>query len=77
LLAHLGEGKALFASSAALRVLERSQVVISQSEVRCADVPAPKCSGWSFSRAIVVVQANALNCGRTATIACVGPTNNV
>jgi len=52
-------------------------VVISQGEVWWADLPAPAGSGPGFRRPVVVVQADALNRSRIATVVCVPLTSNL
>jgi mRNA interferase MazF len=51
-------------------------VVISQAEVWWADMPVPTGSGPGFRRPVVVVQGDALNRSRIATVACVPLTSN-
>jgi mRNA interferase MazF len=52
-------------------------VVISQGEVWWADLPAPTGSGPGFRRPVVVVQGEALNRSRIATVVCVPLTSNL
>ncbi len=52
-------------------------MVISQGEVWWAEVPAPTGSGPGFRRPVVVVQGDALNHSRIATVVCVPLTSNV
>jgi len=52
-------------------------VVISQGEVWWAGLPAPAGSGPGFRRAIVVVQGDALNRSRIATVVIVPLTSNL
>jgi mRNA interferase MazF len=52
-------------------------VVISQAEVWWADMPVPTGSGPGFRRPVVVVQGDALNRSRTATVVCVPLTSNL
>jgi len=52
-------------------------VVISQGEVWWADLPPPAGSGPGFRRPVVVVQADALNRSRIATVVCVPLTSNL
>jgi mRNA interferase MazF len=52
-------------------------VVISQAEVWWADMPAPTGSGPGFRRPVVVVQGDALNRSRIATVVCVPLTSNL
>jgi len=52
-------------------------MVISQGEIWWADLPAPTGSGPGFRRPVVVVQCDAINRSRLATIVCVPLTSNV
>lgn len=52
-------------------------MVISQGEVWWADLPAPTGSGPGFRRPVVVVQGDALNRSRIATVLCVPLTSNL
>jgi len=52
-------------------------MVISQGEIWWADLPAPTGSGPGFRRPVVVVQCDALNRSRIATVVCVPLTSNV
>jgi mRNA interferase MazF len=52
-------------------------VVISQGEVWWADMPAPAGSGPGFRRPVVVVQGDALNRSRIATVVSVPLTSNL
>lgn len=52
-------------------------MVISQGEVWWADIQAPRGSGPSFRRPVVVVQGDALNRSRIATVVCVPLTSNL
>jgi mRNA interferase MazF len=52
-------------------------MVISQGEVWWADVPDPVGSGPGFRRPVVVVQGDALNRSRIATVLCVPLTSNL
>lgn len=52
-------------------------MVISQGEVWWADLPAPTGSGSGFRRPVVVVQGDALNRSRLATVVCVPLTSNL
>jgi mRNA interferase MazF len=52
-------------------------MVISQGEVWWADIPAPTGSGPGFRRPVVVVQGDALNRSRIATVVCVPLTSNL
>lgn len=51
--------------------------MISQGEVWWADLPAPTGSGPGFRRPVVVVQGDALNRSRIATVVCVPLTSNL
>jgi len=52
-------------------------VVISQGEVWWADVPPPIGSEPGFRRPVIVVQGDALNRSRIATVVCVPLTSNL
>lgn len=52
-------------------------MVIAQGEVWWADLPPPTGSGPGFRRPIVVVQGDALNRSRIATVVCVPLTSNL
>ena len=52
-------------------------MVISQGEVWWADLPAETGSGPGFRRPVVVVQGEALNRSRIATVVCVPLTSNL
>jgi mRNA interferase MazF len=52
-------------------------VVISQGEVWWADLAVPAGSGPGFRRPVVVVQRDALNRSRIATVVCVPLTSNL
>ncbi len=52
-------------------------MVISQGEVWWADLPAPTGSGPGFRRPVVVVQGDALNRSRLATVVCVPLTSTL
>jgi mRNA interferase MazF len=52
-------------------------MVISQGEIWWADLPAPGGSGPGFRRPVVVVQSDALNRSRIATVVCVPLTSNL
>lgn len=52
-------------------------MVISQGEIWWADLPAPAGSGPGFRRPVVVVQSDALNRSRLATVVCVPLTSNL
>ncbi len=51
-------------------------MVISQGEIWWADLPAPTGSGAGFRRPVIVVQGDALNRSRIATVVCVPLTSN-
>jgi mRNA interferase MazF len=52
-------------------------VVIAQGDVCWADLPPPAGSGPGFRRPVVVVQGDALNRSRIATVVCVPLTSNL
>ena len=52
-------------------------MVISQGDVCWAELPAPTGSGPGFRRPVVVVQGDALNRSRVATVICVPLTSNL
>ncbi len=52
-------------------------MVISQGEIWWADLPAPSGSGPGFRRPVIVVQCDALNRSRIATVVCVSLTSNL
>lgn len=52
-------------------------MVISQGEIWWADLPAPTGSGPGFRQPVVVVQCDALNRSRIATVVCVPLTSNL
>ena len=52
-------------------------MVISQGEIRWADLPTPTGSGPGFRRPVVVVQGDALNRSRIDTVVCVPLTSNL
>ncbi len=52
-------------------------MVISQGEVWWADVPPPSGSEPGFRRPVAVVQGDALNRSRIATVVCVPLTSNL
>ena len=52
-------------------------MVIAQGEVWWADLAAPAGSGPGFRRPVVVVQGDALNRSRLATVACLPLTSNL
>jgi mRNA interferase MazF len=52
-------------------------VVITQGDIWWADIPAPTGSGPGFRRPVLVVQGDALNQSRIATIVCVPLTSNL
>ena len=51
--------------------------MIAQGEVWRADLPAPAGSGTGFRRPVVVVQGDALNRSRIATVVCAPLTSNL
>lgn len=51
--------------------------MIEQGEVWWADLPPPTGSGPGFRRPVVVVQGDALNRSRVATVVCVPLTSNL
>ncbi len=52
-------------------------MVISQGDVCWAELPDPTGSGPGFRRPVVVVQGDALNRSRLATVVCVPLTSNL
>jgi mRNA interferase MazF len=52
-------------------------VVIAQGDVCWADLPDPVGSGPGFRRPVLVVQGDAFNRSRVATVVCVPLTSNV
>lgn len=52
-------------------------MVVSQGEIWWADLPEPAGSGPGFRRPVVVVQSDALNRSRIATVVCVPLTSNL
>jgi mRNA interferase MazF len=52
-------------------------VEVSQGDVWWAELPEPAGSGPGFRRPVVVVQGNALNRSRIATVVCVPLTSNL
>ncbi|MFM9971808.1 MAG: type II toxin-antitoxin system PemK/MazF family toxin [Burkholderiales bacterium] len=52
-------------------------MVISQGEVWWADLPEPVGSGPGLRRPVVIVQGDALNRSRIATVVCVPMTSNL
>jgi mRNA interferase MazF len=52
-------------------------VTIAQGDVWWADLPEPSGSGPGFRRPVVVVQGDALNRSRIATVVCVPLTSNL
>jgi len=52
-------------------------MVIAQADVCWADLPDPAGSGPGFRRPVVVVQGDALNRSRIATVVCVPLTSNL
>src|SRR5438034_2086926 len=56
---------------------EANRVVICQGDVWWADLSEPQRSGPGFRRPVVVVQGDALNRSRLATVVCVPLTSNL
>jgi len=52
-------------------------MVISQGDVCWADLPVPRGSGPGFRRPVVVLQGDALNRSKLATVVCVPLTSNL
>ena len=52
-------------------------MVVSQGDIWWADLPAPAGSGPGFRRPVLVVQSDALNRSRLATVVCVPLTSNL
>lgn len=52
-------------------------MVVSQGEVWWADLPKPIGSGSSFRRPVVVIQSDAFNRSRIATVVCIPLTTNL
>ena len=52
-------------------------MVISQGEIWWADLPPPVGSGSGFRRPVVVIQGDAFNRSRIATVVCVPLTTNL
>lgn len=52
-------------------------MVISQGEIWWADLPEPTGSGPGFRRPVVVIQGDALNRSRIATVVCIPLTSNL
>ena len=52
-------------------------MVISQGDVWWADVPEPVGSGPGFRRPVVVIQSDAFNRSRIATVVCIPLTSNL
>lgn len=52
-------------------------MVISQGEIWWAELPPPTGSGPGFRRPVVIVQSDALNRSRVATVVCVPLTSNL
>lgn len=52
-------------------------MVIAQGDVCWADLPEPTGSGPGFRRPVLVVQGNAFNRSRIATVVCVPLTSNL
>ena len=67
----VGNQKDPFVVTAGRRGSGAQRVVVSQGEVWWADLPAPTGSGPGVRRPVVVVQGDALNRSRPATVVCV------
>ena len=52
-------------------------MVVSQGEIWWADIPPPSGSEAGFRRPVVVIQGDALNRSRLATVLCVPLTSNM
>jgi mRNA interferase MazF len=52
-------------------------VTIAQGDIWWADLPEARGSGPAFRRPVVVVQGDALNRSRIATVVCVALTSNL
>ena len=52
-------------------------MVISQGDIWWAELPVPTGSGPGFRRPVVIVQCDALNRSRIATVVCVPLTSNL
>jgi mRNA interferase MazF len=52
-------------------------MVIARGDVCWADIPDPKSPGPGFRRPVVVVQGDALNRSKIATVVCVALTSNL
>lgn len=52
-------------------------MVVSQGDIWWADLPPPSGSGPGFRRPVAVVQSDALNRSRIATVVCVPLTSNL
>ena len=52
-------------------------MVIAQGEIWWADLPTPTGSGPGFRRPVAVVQGDALNRSRLATVVCIPLTSNL
>ena len=52
-------------------------MVVSQGEIWWADIPPPSGSEAGFRRPVVVIQGDALNRSRLATVVCVPLTSNM
>ena len=52
-------------------------MVISQGEIWWADLPPPVGSGPGFRRPVIVIQSDAFNRSRIATVVCVPLTTNL
>ena len=52
-------------------------MVVSQGEIWWADLPTPVGSGPGFRRPVVIIQCDAFNRSRIATVVCVPLTSNL
>ncbi len=52
-------------------------MVVAQGDIWWADLPEPTGSGPGFRRPVVVVQGDAFNASRIATVVCVPLTSNL
>jgi mRNA interferase MazF len=52
-------------------------MVVAQGEIWWADLPQPTGSGPGFRRPVVIVQGDAMNRSRIATVVCVPLTSNL
>lgn len=54
-----------------------ASVIVTQGDVYWAELPAPSGSGPGFRRPVLVVQGDAFNRSRIATVVCVPLTSNL